>query len=211
MSGMARLPVLTLQGKQASEVEAPDRVFGMPMNSRLIHEAVVAYRAGGRAGTHATKNRTEVRGGGGKPWRQKKTGRSRHGSTRSPLWKGGGTVFGPQPRSYAQRFPIKKRRGALRSALSAKLRDGKLIVVESLVLPDPKTKTLLNAMSDLGVAESVLLVDEPVSENLALSARNLPKVKTTLGTALNVFDILKYESLVMTETAFNRVTEVLSP
>lgn len=206
---MARLKVLNMEGKAARELDLPDVVFGSPLNSHLIHEAVVAYQAAGRSGTHATKNRSDVRGGGQKPWKQKKTGRSRHGSSRSPLWRGGGTVFGPTPRDYSYQFPRKKRQKALRSALSAKLREGKLIVLESLALTEPKTKELVKTMEGLGIAGSALLVDEPVSENLTRSARNLPRVKATQSTAINIVDLLKYESIVLTEAAARRVAEVL--
>lgn len=206
---MARLKVVDKQGKAAREVDLPDDVFGTPLNSHLIHEAVVAFQAAGRSGTHATKNRSDVRGGGQKPWRQKKTGRSRHGSSRSPLWKSGGTVFGPSPRDYGYQFPRKKRQGAMRSALSAKLREGKLIVTDSLTLSEPKTKELVKAMRELGIAGSALLIDEPVSQELTRSARNLPKVKAMQSTAINIVDLLKYESIVLTEAAARRVAEVL--
>jgi len=206
---MARLKVLDQQGKAARELDLPDEVFGSPLNSPLIHEAVIAFQAAGRAGTHATKNRSDVRGGGQKPWRQKKTGRSRHGSIRSPLWRGGGTVFGPSPRDYGYQFPRKKRQGALRSALSAKLRDGRLIVLESLAMSEPKTSELVKKMKELGISGSALLIDEPVHENLSRSARNLPRVKTMQSTAINIVDLLKYESVVLTEAAARRVAEVL--
>jgi large subunit ribosomal protein L4 len=206
---MARLKVLDTQGKAARELDLPDEVFGSPLNSHLIHEAVVAFQAAGRSGTHATKNRSDVRGGGQKPWRQKKTGRARHGSNRSPLWRGGGTVFGPTPHDYGYQFPRRKRQGALRSALSEKLRAGKLVVLESLSLPEPKTKELVRTMERLGIAGSALLIDEPVHENLTRSARNLPRVKATQSTALNIVDLLKYESIVLTEAAARRVAEEL--
>ena len=151
------------------------------------------------------------RSGGKKPWRQKKTGRARHGSIRSPIWKGGGTVFGPQPRDYSYAFPRRKRRVALRSALSAKLRDGKLLVVESLALAEPKTRDLAQIMGRLGISGTALLVDEPGNRHLELSARNLPGVRTALSTALNVFEVLKYETVVLTEAAAGRVAEVLAP
>ena len=208
---MATLPLLTLQGTPVRDLDLPDAVFASPLNSALIHEAVLAYRAAGRAGTHATKNRSDVRGGGKKPWKQKKTGRARHGSIRSPIWKGGGTVFGPQPRDYAYAFPRRKRRGALRSALSAKLRDGKLMVVESLALEAPRTKALVEVIGRLGISGSALLVDEPGNRHLELSARNLEGVKTTLSTALNILDLLKYDTVVLTAAAAGRVAEVLRP
>jgi large subunit ribosomal protein L4 len=207
---MARLPVLSVSGKPLKDLDLPDTVFATPLNSRLIHEAVVAYRAAGRAGTHAALNRSDVRGGGKKPWKQKKTGRARHGSIRSPLWKGGGKVFGPRPRDYSYAFPRRKRRGALRSALSTKLREGRLLVVDALALPAPKTKELAQVVTRLGISGSALLVDEPGNRNLALSARNNPRLKTTLSTSLNVIDLLSYETVVLTEAAARRVAEVLN-
>jgi large subunit ribosomal protein L4 len=207
---MATMKVKTLSGKAARDIELPDAVYAVPVNTHLVHEAVVAYQAGGRAGTHATKNRSDVRGGGKKPWRQKKTGRARHGSIRSPIWKGGGTVFGPQPRDYSQGLPRGKRQGAIRSVLSAKVRDGKLMVVDAFELAEPKTRDLLKALHGLGVAGSALLVDEPGNRNLELSARNAPRCKTSLSTALNVVDLLRYDTIVLTEAAAHRVAEVLS-
>jgi large subunit ribosomal protein L4 len=208
---MPTVPVVTVEGKPVKDLDLPDAVFASPIRRHLIQEAVVAYRAAGRAGTHATKNRSDVRGGGKKPWRQKKTGRARHGSIRSPLWRGGGTVFGPQPRDYAFPFPRKKRQGALRSALSSKVKDGKLMVVESLTLPAPKTKELVRLVTGLGITGSALLVDEPGNHHLQLSARNLPRVKATLSTALNIVDLLYYDTVVLTEAAAGRVAEVLAP
>lgn len=208
---MPRLKVLTAEGKPSKNLDLPDAVFAAPLNGGLIHEAVVAYRAAGRAGTHATRNRSDVAGGGSKPWRQKKTGRSRHGSMRSPLWKGGGTVFGPRPRDYAFAFPRKKRRGALRSALSAKLREGRLMVIESFELGAPRTKELVQVMTGLGVSGSALLVDEPMTREVALSARNLQRVKATASTAINIVDVIKYKTVVMTAAAAGRVAEVLTP
>lgn len=208
---MAKIAVLTLQGTPVRDLDLPDAVFGASLNSALIQEAVLAYRAAGRAGTHATKNRSDVRGGGKKPWRQKKTGRARHGSIRSPIWRGGGTVFGPHPHTYAYAFPRRKRHGALRSALSAKLKDGKLMVVESLALEAPRTKVLEEIIGRLGIAGTALFVDEPVGRHLELSARNLEGVKTTRGTALNIVDVLRYDTLVLTEVAAGRVGEVLAP
>jgi len=208
---MAKLSVVNREGREVKALELPDDVFATPLKAHLVQEAVLAYRAAGRSGTHATKNRSDVRGGGKKPWRQKKTGRSRHGSIRSPIWKGGGTVFGPQPHSYAYPFPRKKRHGALRSALSAKLKDGRLMVIDSLQLAGPKTKELVQVIAGLGLKGSALLVDEPGNRNLELSARNLPRVKATLSTALTVIDLLAHETVVLTEAAAGRVAEVLRP
>jgi large subunit ribosomal protein L4 len=187
----------------------PDAIYAVPVNTYLVHEAVVAYQAAGRAGTHATKTRTDVSGGGKKPWKQKKTGRARAASIRSPIWKGGGTVFGPHPRDYTQGLPRRKRQGALRSVLSAKMRDGKLVVVDALVLEGPKSKDLIKTVRGLGIAGSALLVDEPVNRNLELSARNVPAFKTARSTALNVVDLLRYDTLVLTTAALQRVAEVL--
>lgn len=206
---MPKIAVRTLVGQAERDIDLPDAVFATPINTHLIHEAVVAHQAAGRAGTHATKNRSDVRGGGKKPWKQKKTGRARHGSIRSPLWKGGGTVFGPQPRDYRLALPRRKRQGALRSALSSKVRDGRLVVVDSLEIKEPRTKELLRAVQGLGIGRSALFVDEPVGRNLALSARNVPGFKTAMATALNVVDLLRYETLVLSERAAQRVAEVL--
>jgi len=208
---MAKLPVVNLEGKEVKKLDLPDEVFATPLKSHLVQEAVLAYRAAGRRGTHATKNRSDVRGGGKKPWRQKKTGRSRHGSIRSPIWRGGGTVFGPQPHEYGYTFPRKKRYGALRSALSAKLKEGRLVVIESLQLTEPKTKELARVIAGLGLKGSALLVDEPGNRNLELSARNLPKVKATLSTALTIVDLLSHDTVVLTEAAAGRVAGVLRP
>ena len=208
---MPKLKVMNLAGKEVRDLDLPDEVFAGPVKEHLIQEAVIAFRAAGRSGTHATKNRSDVSGGGKKPWKQKKTGRARHGSIRSPIWKGGGTVFGPQPRDYSFAFPRKKRHGALRSALSAKHQDGKIVVVESLVLKEPKTRELVRIMGEIGVKGSALLVDEPGNTHLEMSARNLAKVKATLSTALNIIDLMLYDTIVLTEAAAGRVAEVLKP
>jgi large subunit ribosomal protein L4 len=206
---MPKIAITSLSGGRGGNIELPDAVYAAPVNTYLVHEAVVAYQAAGRAGTHATKTRTDVRGGGKKPWKQKKTGRARAASIRSPIWKGGGTVFGPQPRDYTLGLPRRKRQGALRSVLSAKLRDGKLMVVESLALDGPKSRDLIKTVRGLGVAGSALLVDEPLNRNLELSARNVPAFKTARSTALNVVDLLRYDTLVLTTAAAQRVAEVL--
>ncbi len=208
---MPRLKMVKADGKASRELNLPDAIFAVPLNGPLIHEAVVAYRAAGRAGTHAVRNRSDVSGGGAKPWRQKKTGRSRHGSSRSPIWKGGGTVFGPSPRDYSYAFPRKKRQGALRSALSEKLREGKVMVVETLKLEAPRTKELKKVIENLGIQGSALIVDEPIGRELVLSARNLKQVKAMMSTAINIVDVLKYDTIVFTEAAAGRVSEVLTP
>ena len=208
---MPKIAIRTLEGKAGKEINLPDDVFAAPVNTYLVHEAVVAFQAAGRAGTHSTKTRTQVSGGGKKPWKQKKTGRARAASIRSPLWKGGGTVFGPKPRDYTLGLPRRKRQGALRSVLSAKVRDGKLMVVDSLALQNPKSKDLLAAAKGLGLKGSALFIDEPLHRNLELSSRNLPAYKASRSSALNVFDLMRYDTLVLTEAAARRVAEVLAP
>jgi large subunit ribosomal protein L4 len=206
---MPRIAVKSLKGGGSKDITLPDAVYGAPVNTHLVHEAVVAYQAGGRAGTHATKNRSDVRGGGKKPWKQKKTGRARHGSIRSPIWKGGGTVFGPQPRDYTQGLPRRKRQGALRSILSARVRDGRLVVVDNLDVAEAKTRGLIEALKGLGITGSALLVDEPLAKNLELSARNAPKLHTARSSAVSVIDLMSYDTVVLTEAAAQRLAEVL--
>lgn len=206
---MPKIAIKSLSGAAGRDIDLPDAIYAVPVNTYLVHEAVVAYQAAGRAGTHATKTRSDVRGGGKKPWKQKKTGRARAASIRSPIWKGGGAVFGPHPRDYTQGLPRRKRQGALRSVLSAKMRDGKLVVVDALVLEGPKSRDLIKTVRGLGIAGSALLVDEPVNRNLELSARNVPAFKTTRSTALNVVDLLRYDTLVLTTAALQKVAEVL--
>jgi len=206
---MPKIAMKTTSGSAGKQIDLPDAIYAVPVNTYLVHEAVVAYQAAGRAGTHSTKTRSQVRGGGKKPWKQKKTGRARSASIRSPIWKGGGAVFGPHPRDYTQGLPRRKRQGALRSVLSAKVRDGKLVVVDALVLEGPKSKDLIKTVRGLGIAGSALLVDEPVNRNLELSARNVPAFKTARSTALNVVDLLRYDTLVLTTAALQKVAEVL--
>jgi len=208
---MPRIAVKSLKGGKEKEVTLPDAVYAAPVNTHLVHEAVVAYQAAGRAGTHSTKTRSQVRGGGKKPWKQKKTGRARAASIRSPIWRGGGTVFGPQPRDYSHAMPPRKRMGALRSILSAKARDGRLVIVDSLALEATKSKDLVAAVKGLGVGGSAILVDEPVDRNLALSARNVSHLHATRCTALNAVDLLRFETVVLTEAAAARLAEVLTP
>lgn len=189
-------------------VELPEAVFGAPVKTHLLHHVVVAQLAARRAGTADTKTRAEVSGGGKKPFRQKGTGRARMGSTRSPLLKGGGTVFGPHPRSYDTKVNRKEMRGALRSALSAKARENKLILVDDLEISEPRTKAFLKVAGALGLSEA-LLVTEGVSANLSLGARNLKSFKVLPVKALNVYDILSFDQLVISRPAFDRITEVL--
>jgi len=207
----ARLKVYDLEKRETGEASLPAEVFAAPVNRALIHEAVKHYLAAGRSGTHDTKTRAEVSGSGKKLWRQKKTGRARIGSVRSPLWRHGGTVHGPTPRSYDFAFPKKKRSGALRAALSAKVREGLLIVVNDFNLASHKTAEFAKTLEALGVAAGALIIDEPMNKNLELAARNLPRCKVLRCTHVNVVDILKYEHVVISTAALNRIGEVLAP
>jgi len=203
---MATIEIQTLSGGKAGTLELADEVFGA-VNEDLLWEAVKHYRAAQRAGTHATKNRWRVSGSGKKLWKQKGTGRARIGSIRSPLWRHGGTVHGPQPRSYDYSFPRKKLLGALRSALAAKFADGKLIVVNSFELKEVKTKVFRQALDKLKVASTVLLVEAPKHENrnLQLSARNLAGVELVSGNDVHPFHLLRYDSAIFTQAAIEKL------
>jgi large subunit ribosomal protein L4 len=207
---MATIDVLNLSGQKVGTLDLAEEVFG-GINEDLLWEAVKAFRAGQRAGTHATKNRKLVSGSGKKLWRQKGTGRARVGSIRSPLWRHGGTVHGPQPRSYAYDFPRKKLLGALRSALAAKLNDGKLTVVESFELGGPKTKQFRSALNTLKVGKTVLLVEAAKADNrnLELSARNLAGVELVLGHEVHPYHLLRYDSAVFSRPALERLQDAL--
>ena len=205
---MPKLTVLDMSGKQVGDIELSENVFGITPNKAVLHEAVVMQQASLRRGTHATKNRAAVRGGGRKPWRQKGTGRARHGSIRSPLWVGGGTVFGPQPRSYAYKLPKKVRRLAIKSALSSKVNDSELIVLDELKMEQPKTREMVQVLKNLGVDRKALIVADQVEENTELSARNIPGVKVLPADGLNVLDVLYHDKVILTRGAVNRIEEV---
>jgi large subunit ribosomal protein L4 len=206
---MASVKVKSLDSKDVRDLALSEEVFGAEPNRSLVYEAVRAYMAAGRSGTHDTKTRAEVSGSGRKLWKQKKTGRARIGSVRSPLWRHGGTVHGPTPRSYAYKFPRRKRSGALRAALSQKLREGRLVVLDGLSLDSPRTKAFRERISVLGIEGSALVLDEPVARNLELAARNLPDCKVSQASGLNIVDLLRHEWLVVTEAAARRLEEVL--
>jgi len=192
-----QVPVYNIQGEQVSETELRDDIFAAPVNEALMHQALVRQLANARLGTHKTKTRGEVRGGGRKPWRQKGTGRARQGSTRAPHWRGGGSVFGPTPRSYTQKMPRKMRRQALRSALSVKASGSQVKVLDALEMAEPKTKDLLRILESLGVGSSVLIL-LPQSDQVVLrSVHNLPKVRTLVAQYLNVRDLLQYDYILM--------------
>jgi large subunit ribosomal protein L4 len=206
---MANIDVLNLSGKKVGTLELADEVFG-GINEDLLWEAVKHYRAAQRAGTHATKNRKLVSGSGKKLWRQKGTGRARVGSIRSPLWRHGGTVHGPQPRSYDYQFPRKKLMGALRSALAAKFADGKLMVVEDFELEQPKTKAFRATLETLGAGKTALLVDGvKENRNLELSARNIAGIELVPGNQVHPYHLLRYESAIFSRPALERLQDSL--
>lgn len=192
-----RVPVRNMAGETVNEIELLDEVFGIEPNEAVMHQALVRQLANARLGTHKTKTRSEVSGGGSKPWRQKGTGRARQGSTSAPHWKGGGTVFGPQPRSYEQKMNRKMRRLALRSALSVKTADERIVVVDALQADQPKTKFMEEFLERLGVDSSALILLTDANTGIELSARNLPHVKTLRVGCLSVRDLLGYEYLIM--------------
>jgi large subunit ribosomal protein L4 len=191
------VPVYNTQGEQISETELRDDIFAVPINQALMHQALLRQLANARLGTHRTKTRGEVRGGGRKPWRQKGTGRARQGSIRSPQWRGGGTVFGPTPRSYKQKMPRKMRRQALRSALSVKATESQVKVLDALEMGAPQTKEVLGLLQNLGVDSSALILLPQRDEVILRSVRNLPKVRTLVAQYLNVRDLLKYDYILM--------------
>ena len=209
---MANVDVVNLNGEKVGTVDLADVVFGADqVNEALLWEAVKHYRASLRQGTHATKNRKLVAGSGKKLWKQKGTGRARVGSVRSPLWRHGGTVHGPQPRSYEYAFPRKKLLGALRSALAAKLADGKLTIVDSLEIAEAKTKLYRNALTKLGVTRTALLVEngKSLSTNLLLGARNLEGVELVLNNEVHPYDLLRYDQAIFSKAAIEQLTEAL--
>lgn len=204
---MPKVAVYNMAGKQVDEIELDERIFGAPLRQDLMHDVVLMYLAGQRQGTHKVKGRSEVSGGGRKPWRQKGTGRARQGSIRAPQWKGGGVVFGPTPRDYKYRLPKKVRRLALYSALSSKVDDGKLIVLDKLEIEAPKTKHMVALLQQFQLNQA-LIVDAVKSDAALLSARNLEGVKYVDANSVNVYDLLRHEHLVLTKDAVAKVQEV---
>ena len=204
-----QVPVYNIQGEQVSETELRDDIFAVPVDEALMHQALVRQLANARLGTHSTKTRGEVRGGGRKPWRQKGTGRARQGSIRAPHWRGGGTVFGPTPRSYAQKMPRKMRRQALRSALSVKVSGSQVKVLDALEMSEPKTKEMLRILETLGAGSSVLIL-LPQSDQVVLrSVNNLPEVRTLVAQYLNVRDLLKYDTILMPLSSLEVIEGIL--
>ncbi len=203
--GTVTIPVVSQTREKVGDVEVPAAVLAGPIREHLLYEEVRAQLASRRAGTHATKTRGQVSGGGKKPWRQKGTGRARAGSTRSPLWEGGAVVFGPQPRDYGYRLPRSARRAALRSALAARHAEGKLLVVDAVRLPEPKTKRMVEWLARLGVTGSALVVLADADAAVERAARNLPRVKVLRAGGVNVRDVLAHAELVMTRDALAAV------
>ena len=200
---MANLKVIDQKGKDAGEVTLNDEVFGIKPNESVVFDAIIRQRAGRRQGTSKVKNRSAVRGGGKKPWKQKGTGRARQGSIRSPQWRGGGVVFGPTPRSYAYSMPRKQRRLAIKSVLSQKLIDEDLVVLDQLTMSAPKTKEFKSILDGLKVEGKVLVVSD--DKNVQYSARNLPNVKVITANGLNVEDVVNYDKLVLTKEAIEKI------
>lgn len=207
---MPKVAVYNVTGAQVGEIELSDAIFGITPNAHVLHEAVVMQQASLRRGTHDVKGRSEVRGGGRKPWRQKGTGRARQGSIRAPQWVGGGTVFGPTPRSYAYKLPKKVRRLALKSALSSKVNAQEIIVLDALSIDAPKTKDVVKLLNNLKLDKKALIVAAEQDVNLSLSARNIPGVKVVEATGINVLDILHHDALVITKDAVSKVEEVFA-
>lgn len=209
---MPKVSVYDIAGNlTGEEIDLNENVFAVEMNEAVVHQAVVMQMASWRQGTAATKTRSMVRGGGRKPWRQKGTGRARAGSIRSPLWVGGGTTFGPQPRSYKKAMPRKARRLAIRCALSAKLTEGELVIVEGLTFAAPKTKDAIKLLDNFGAAtQKALLITDGIDDNVEKSTRNIPGVKALSNQFLNVYDILNTKKVLLAKDAIARIEEVLS-
>ena len=204
-----KVDVKNLKNEVVRQVDLPDEVFGYPYKEHLIHVVVEAYRAGLRAGTHKVKNRGEVSGSNKKPFKQKGTGRARAGEKRSPLWYKGGTVHGPVPRSHDKRVTVAEKKNALKAALSRKLKDAELVIVDSFELETAKTKALSLQLAGLGVAGKALIVDSRDNEGLALASRNNPRIKAVDALGVNVYDVVNSRYIVLSQSALERLTEVL--
>ena len=204
---MAKVSVYNMEGKEVETMELDDAVFGVEVNEHLVHMAVVQQLANNRQGTQKAKTRSEVRGGGRKPWRQKGTGHARQGSTRAPQWTGGGVVFAPTPRDYSFKLNKKEKRAALKSALSSRVAENKFVVVDELRFDAIKTKDFAKVMSNLGVEKALVVINDN-DTNVVMSAKNIPTVKTASTSTINVYDILKYNTVVVTKDAVNTIQEV---
>lgn len=205
---MPKVAVYNISGEQVSEMELSENIFGAKINEHVLYEVVKNQLANKRQGTQSAKTRSEVRGGGRKPWKQKGTGRARHGTIRSPLWAGGGVTFAPKPRDYSYTVPKKIKRLAMKSALSAKVASNEMIILDDLSLDAPKTKDMVNILNNLGVKRKALIVMFEKDEMVIKSANNIPGVVTALTNTINVYDILKYDNFIITKAAVEKVEEV---
>ena len=205
---MPKVALYDVSGAQIGELELNDNIFGIEPNQAVLYDFVKMQLSNKRVGTASSKTRAEVRGGGKKPWRQKGTGRARVGSTRNPIWKGGGIAFGPKPRDYSYKLPKKVRRLAMKSALSSKVLNNEIIVVDELVFDEPKTKSMIQTLDALNAAYKTLLVTSDADENVVKSARNIPGVKHLRADLINVYDLLNYDTLLITKDAVAKVEEV---
>ena len=204
---MAKVAVYNMEGKEVDSIELNDSIFGVEINEHLVHMAVLQQLANKRQGTQKAKTRSEVRGGGRKPWRQKGTGHARQGSTRSPQWTGGGVVFAPTPRDYSFKLNKKEKRAALKSALTSRVAENKFVVVDELKLDEIKTKKFVEVLKNLNVEKALVILND-MDEKVIASAANIPTVKTTQTNELNVFDVLKYDTVVVTKAAVATIEEV---
>ncbi|MDD5935944.1 MAG: 50S ribosomal protein L4 [Clostridiales bacterium] len=204
---MANVKVYNIEGKEVGSLELNDSVFGVEVNEHLMHMAVVSQLANKRQGTQSAKTRSEVSGGGRKPWKQKGTGHARQGSTRSPQWKGGGVVFAPKPRDYSFKMNRKEKALAIKSALTSRVAANKIVVLDSISFDEVKTKKFVAVLENLKVNKALVVLDKK-DENVILSARNIPTVRTALSNTINVFDIVKYDTLVITKDAVAQIEEV---
>ena len=204
---MAKVAVYNMEGKEVDSIELNDSIFGVEVNEHLVHMAVLQQLANNRQGTQKAKTRSEVRGGGRKPWRQKGTGHARQGSTRAPQWTGGGVVFAPVPRDYSFKINKKEKRAALKSALTSRVQENKLIVVDELKLDEIKTKQFAQVMKNLNVDKALVVINDN-DQNIVMSAKNIPTVKVAQTNTINVFDILKYSTVVVTKDAVATIEEV---
>ena len=204
---MAKVSVYNIEGKVVGDMELNDAVFGVEVNTHLVHQAVVLQLANKRQGTQSAKTRSEVSGGGRKPWRQKGTGHARQGSTRSPQWTGGGIVFAPKPRDYSFKMNKKEKNLALKSVLTTKVAENKFIVVDGLSFDEIKTKNMVNVLKNLEVKKALVVTDDD-NKNVTLSSRNIPGVKTAFTNTINVYDILKYDKMVVANDLISKIEEV---
>ena len=204
---MANVSVYNMEGNEVGSIELNDAIFGAKVNKHLVHKAVVQQLANKRQGTQSTKTRSEVRGGGRKPWRQKGTGNARQGSIRSPQWVGGGVVFAPKPRDYSFKLNKKEKQAALKSALTSKLVEDKLVVLDELKFDEIKTKNMVTVLKNLNADRALIVLGEK-DDNVRLSARNIPYIRTVLSNSVNVYDIIKYDTLILTKDAVEKIEEV---